>query len=416
MPRRSFERLVALRFLRGGGSGSGFLRFVTVVAVGGVAVGTGALLLALSIVRGFSTEIEEKVVGFGQHVQVESYLGEPLDDADALAARLANFPGVEAVVPAVIDFALLSARGPQGRNIEGALLWGTPPDGQPFIASRVGEGAFSFAPDSAGHVGVVLGDELARALGAGVGATLTAFSTRGLGTGEITSRPTLRQFHVAGLFDTGLADFDERFAYTDLDAARRFFGYAEDAVGRFDMVLEDLHASAAVAVAITEEVGPPVIARSIFDVFRHLFAWVHLQQSIIPLVISVLVVVAAFNIVGTLLMMILDKTREIGILLGMGASRRSVRRLFLWLGFLIGLAGSVLGVGGALLFAFVQLRFGLVRLPQEAYYIDVAPVEPHVVDFVLVPLLAVALCTLAAYLPARAAARLEPIRSIRFGA
>jgi lipoprotein-releasing system permease protein len=414
--RGAFERAVALRFLRGGGAGSGFLRFVSVVAVAGVALGTGALLLALSIVRGFSSEIEEKVVGFGQHVQVESYLGEPLGGADTLAARLAAFPGVQAVVPAVIDFALLSARGPQGRLIEGVLLWGTPPDGQPFIAGRVEEGTFSFSPDTAGHVGVVLGDALARRLDVGVGATLTAFATRGLEAGGLAGRPTLRQFHVAGLFDTGLADFDDRFAYTDLGAARAFFDYAEDEVGRFDLVLDDLDRSPALAEAITEEIGPPVFARSIFDVFRHLFAWVRLQQSIIPLVISALVLVAAFNIIGTLLMMILDKTREIGILLGMGASSRTVRRLFLWLGFFIGVAGSSAGAASALAFAFLQLRFGLVRLPQEAYYIDTAPVELHALDFVLVPLLAVVLCTLAAYLPARAAARIEPIRSIRFGA
>jgi lipoprotein-releasing system permease protein len=409
--------MVALRFLRGGGgSGGGFQRFVTAVAVAGVALGTGALLLALSIVRGFSAEIEAKVVGFGQHVQVESYLGEPLGGADTLAQRLAAFPGVQRVVPAVIDFALLSARGPRGRLIEGALLWGTPPDGQPFIAGRVEAGAFSFAPDSAGHVGVVLGDALARRLGTEVGATLTAFSTRGLEAGGLGGRPTLRQFHVAGLFDTGLADFDDRFAYTDLGAARAFFGYADDEVGRFDLVLDDLDRSPELAAAITEEIGPPVFARSIFDVFRHLFAWVHLQQSIIPLVISVLVLAAAFNIIGALLMLILDKTREIGILLGMGASRQAVRRLFVWLGFLIGVVGALLGAGAALTFALVQLRFGLVKLPQEAYYIDTAPVELHVLDFVLVPLLAVALCTLAAYLPARAAARIEPIRSIRFGA
>jgi lipoprotein-releasing system permease protein len=280
----------------------------------------------------------------------------------------------------------------------------------------VGEGAFTFAPDSAGHVGVVLGDELAQRLGAGVGTTLTAFSTRGLDTGRLDARPTLRQFHVAGVFDTGLADFDERFAYTDLDAARAFFGYAEDEVRRFDLVLDDIERSRELAPAITAEIGPPVFARSIFDVFRHIFAWVQLQQNIIPLVISVLVIVAAFNIIGTLLMLILDKTREIGILLGMGASRRAVRRLFLGLGFFIGVTGSLLGVGGALAFAILQLRFGIIRLPQEAYYIDTAPVEPHAFDFVLVPLLAVALCTLAAYLPARAAARLEPVRSIRFGA
>jgi lipoprotein-releasing system permease protein len=420
MPSRAFERLVAARFLRGArGPGGGFLRFVTVAAVGGVAVGTGALLLALSIVRGFSTAIEEKVVGFGQHVQVMHLMGEPLEGADSLAARLASFEGVQRVVPAVIGFTLLSARGESGRLIEGTLLWGTPLDGQPFIAERMAAGAFSFAPDSAGHTGLVLGDALARRLGVGVGATVTAFATRGVESGRRGGRPALRQFHVAGVFDTGLEMFDEGYAYADLDAARTFLGYGPDESLRFDLTLDADHrgeaASRAAAAAIGRSLAP-LHALAIYDVYRPLFAWIRLQESIIPVIISGLVFVAALNIIGALLMLILDKTREIGILLGMGASRRTVRRLFLWLGFLIGAGGSALGAGAALLFAAVQLRFGLIRLPAEAYYIDVAPVELHALDFALVPLLAVALCTLAAYFPARTAARLEPIRSIRFGA
>ncbi len=420
MASSSFERTVALRYLRGVRGrqrGDRFLRFIVVVAVGGVMIGTAALLLALAIVRGFSREIEEKVVGFGQHVQVESYTGEPLDGADTLAVRLAAFDGVERVVPAVIDFALLRAKGTGGpAQIDGVLLWGTPPDGQPYVEGHVEAGRFDFAPDSAGHPGLVLGDDLARKLGVRAGGTVTAFSTRALRQGgTFGGRPKVRQYHVAGVYDTGLADFDERFAYLDLAEARRFFEYDDDQVGRFDLVLADIAQSPETAEAISREVGPPVFARSIYDVFRHLFAWVNLQEGIIPVVISVLVLVAAFNIVGTLLMMILDKTREIGILLGMGASRRSVRRLFVWLGFFIGTVGAVLGAGVALLLAGIQLRFAVIPLPAEAYYIDTAPVALNVLDFVLVPVLAVALCTLAAYLPARAAARIEPIRSIRFG-
>ena len=141
----------------------------------------------------------------------------------------------------------------------------------------------------------------------------------------------------------------------------------------------------------------------------------HPQKSITPLLISILVIVAAFNLVGTLLLLILDKTRDIGILLGMGASAKTVRRMFLWLGMFIGAAGAALGIVLALAFAFVQLKFGVIPLPPEAYYIDRAPVELSVIDFVIVPIIAVVLCTLAAYLPARTAAGIEPLRSIRFG-
>lgn len=420
MARHSFERTVAFRYLlgvRGRNRGERFLRFVIVVAISGVMVGTAALLVALAIVRGFSLEIEEKVVGFGQHVQVESYTGDPLRGADSLSMRLAGFEGVERVTPAIIEFALLRAKGEQGpAEIDGVLLWGTPPDGQPFVASNIVGGEFSFALDSLGHPGLVLGDDLARRLGVQEGSLLTAFSTRALRTGSPTgSRPKVRQFRVRGVYDTGLADFDARFAYLDFQEAQGFFEYGLNEVGRFDIVLEDIEQSPSLAETISREVGPPIFARSIYDIFRHLFAWVNLQQGIIPIVISVLVLVAAFNIIGTLLMMILDKTREIGILLGMGASRKAIRGLFVWLGFFIGVVGSVLGAVFALGFSWIQLEFGVIPLPPDAYYIDTAPIQLHALDFVVVPVVAILMCTLAAYLPARAAARIEPIRSIRFG-
>ena len=423
-----FARFVALRYLRGAEGrveGQRFLRLVTGVAVGGVAVGTAALLLALSIVRGFSHEIQEKVVGFGQHVQVESYVGGPLGGADTLAARLAAFEGVRRVTPSVIEFALLRAPAPDGAApaIEGTLMWGTPRDGQDFVSSHMQSGRFDFAPDGRGRPGLALGAPLARELGLEVGSTVTVFSTRqlsgagaGQGLGTYGARPRVRQFHVAGVFETGLADFDGRFVFADIADARRLFGYAPDQVTRFELTLDDLNDSPAMAARVSEEIGPPVFARSVFDVFRNLFAWVRLQEGIVPLVISVLVFVAAFNIVGTLLMVILDKTREIGVLVAMGASRRAVHSVFLTYGLLVGIVGALIGAVAAFAIAGAQARWGLIPLPQEAYYLDTAPVEMRALDFLLVPVLAVALCGLMAWLPARVAARVEPVRAIRFGA
>jgi lipoprotein-releasing system permease protein len=141
---------------------------------------------------------------------------------------------------------------------------------------------------------------------------------------------------------------------------------------------------------------------------------VDLQQGIIPLIIMIIMVVAAFNIVSTLLMLILEKTGEIGIIRSMGATSKMIRRLYLSLGFLIGSVGTGLGVLLALLFAFLQIRFGIIPLPKETYYMDSAPIALDLVDFFWVGILAVVLCVLAAYIPARVAARMDPIRSIRF--
>ncbi|MDT0631571.1 ABC transporter permease [Rubrivirga sp. S365] len=414
-----FERTLALRYLRGAqgrDARRGFLRFVVLAAVGGVAVGTGALLLAVMIVRGFSREIEAKIVGFGQEVQVESFLGTPLEDAAPLVDRLAALPGVERATPAVVDFALLRASGEGGASqVDGVLAWGTEADAQPFVAGNIEAGAFSFAPDAQGLPGLVVGQRLAERLGLEPGQRVTAFSTRGLGGGALASRPYVKQFHVAGVYETGLGDFDDSYAFVSLGAARELFRFGAADATRIDLTLADRTEARAVADAVTEEVGPPVYARPIEDVYRGLFAWVELQQSIVPLVISILVVVAAFNIVGALLMVVLEKAQEIGTVLAMGASRAAVRRMFVLFGFLVGVIGAAGGAAVALGFAWVQTRFELIELPEDAYYLSVAPVEVRLLDVALTVAAAVALCTLAAYVPARAASRVEPIQVIRFG-
>ncbi|MEM8601150.1 MAG: ABC transporter permease [Bacteroidota bacterium] len=420
----SFERTVAARYLwdptSEGAGGRGFLRFVTGIAVGGVAVGVAALLLALMIVNGFSREIRAKIVGVGADIQVTTYLNRPLERADTLQTALSALEEVAAAVPIVADFALLRS----SNDIDGVQLIGMPEDGQPFLQERMldDQGTFTFAPDSAGRPGMVVGSKLAALLGAEVGQPLTAFSTRSLSqppAGSIPSglaaRPAVRQFHVAGIYETGLAEFDELFAYTDLDAARRLFRLADEEVTRFDLRLHDPAIAKPYARTLSLDLGVPFSVRSVYDLYPNLFAWVDLQQSIIPLVIGTLVLIGAFNIIGALLMLLLEKSREIGILLGMGASRKRVRRLFLWLGLLIGGAGAALGAGLALVLGLVQQRFGVIPLPQDAYYLDTAPVELRALDFVIVTTLALVLCVLAAYLPARAAARVEPIRTIRFG-
>lgn len=412
----SFSRTLAFRYLRGApgrGADRTFLRFVIVAAVAGVAVGTGALLIATMIVRGFSREIEAKIVGFGQHVEVEAIDGRPLDDADALAARIAALDHVASVSPAVLDFALVRAPGGAATAVDGAVLWGTTATDQPFLAERT-RGRFDFEPDAEGRPGLVLGARLAERLGIAVGDRITAFSTRGVGA-DARVRPRVATFHVAGVFETGLGDFDDQFALAGRDRVTALFDYPEGSATRLDVTLTDRRWAAATATRITDEIGPPLFARPIEEVYRGLFAWVALQQRIIPLLMSILTLVAAFNIVGVLLMIVLEKAREIGTVLALGASRRDVRRLFVWLGVLVGGAGSLTGAALAVGFGLLQQRFRFVPLPADAYFLDAAPIEIRALDVALVVGLSILLCTLAAYLPARAAARMEPVRTIRLG-
>ncbi len=407
-----FERFVALRYLRGAEGlpeGGRFLRFVLYAAVGGVAIGVAALLIALAVVRGFSREIEDKIIAFGAHVQVENQRDEPLPPDVVTADALAALPGVTSVSSVVTEFVLLRH---SARQIEGVSLWGTdhPPAG---IVARSLDGDFSLASDGAGRPGVMIGRALAERLGIKAGDTVVAFTLGEPGSiagGETRARTLV----VNGLYETNLANFDEIYVFAGLDATRALLGLDARAVTRYDLTLDAPAEADAMALQIEEAFGFPVLARSVFTIFRSLFSWVALQQNIVPLVLSVLVLVAAFSIIGILFMLVLEKAREIGILVSMGASERRVKRLYLFVGLAIGVAGSCIGAAFALVVAGLQLRYGFIPLPAEAYYIDRAPIAMRLSDFALVCSISTLLCIGAAYLPARYAARMEVVRVLRF--
>lgn len=406
-----FERFVAVRYLRGAqglAEGGRFLRFILYAAVGGVAVGVAALLLALAVVRGFSEEIQDKIIAFGAHVQVENLRDEPLPVDVISRSGLEALPGVASVSGVVTEFILLRK---SARQIEGVSLWGTdaPPAG---IASRIVEGSFALDADSSGRPQVAIGRALAERLGLRLGQVVNAFTLPEPGRSSGGAR--VRTLVVGGIYETNLANFDELYVFMGIDEARSLLGMARDATTRYDLTLADPAGADAVARQIEETFGFPVLARSVFVIYRSLFSWVELQQNIVPLVLSVLVLVSAFCIVGILFMLVLEKSREIGILSSMGASSRRVRRLYLFVGLAIGVAGACSGALFALAVAWLQLRYGFIPLPAEAYYIDRAPVALRGSDFVIVCSVSVLLCVLAAFLPARFASRLDPVRVLRF--
>ncbi|NND72700.1 MAG: ABC transporter permease [Rhodothermales bacterium] len=408
-----FLSFAARRYLREvSGRRQGFLRFVTVVAVGGIAVGVAALLLALAIVRGFSNEIETKIVGFGSHIQIESIQDIPITDASDLVRTVSEtFPEVTHVQTYVEEFGLIRA----SRNaVEGIRLSGSesPPG---FVADNIDEGNPDLK-ESAGHPAILIGRTLADELGLTVGDVVTVFSLQNsrMGSNVGIGIPRVKQFYISAIFRTSLADYDEVVAFTDIESARQLFDYAPDTATRIDVQIRDKDQAATVADAIEEEIGFPHMARTIYDVFQSIFAWVRLQESIIPIVISVIVFVAAFNVIGTMLMILLEKTNDVGILMSIGASPSMVRRLFLLIGLGLGTIGILTGSILAFVLAIAQKKFGIIPLPAESYYMDTAPIELAGSDFVIVAVFTLLLCLLAAYIPARVASRIQPVSVIRF--
>lgn len=410
-----FQRFIALRYLTGkttGREGSKFVRFVIYASVAGVALGVATLLLAISITRGFSVEIENKIIDFGSHVQVESFLDAPLGETEDYVARLQAIPDVVDVSPVVLEFALLRT----STDIDGIALWGTSHHSRLLSEYLVEGSLLPFDPEHA-KPSIVISRSQSEKLGVGVGGVVTCFSMRE-GTGEsiLTVRPRVKQFSITGIYDTGFTEVDDRFAFVAIEDARALLGYRDDESTRFDVRLKDISAADSAVARIDAQIGFPTMSRTVFEVHRNIFAWVGLQESMIPLVLGVIIVVAAFNIVGTLLMLVLEKTGEIGILQSMGATRKSVRSAFIWLGLLIGGLGIALGEALAFLAAYVQKRWGVIPLPRETYFMDTAPILLDGLDFIVVAVIALALCVVAGYAPARVASRIDPVRTIRFSA
>ena len=411
-----FERFVASRYLwnaQGRSEGRRFLQVVTLIAIGGVTVGVAALLLSLAIVRGFSTEITNKIISFGSHVQVTKYVGDSIEGADNISDQLSQYPHVTQATPVIQEFALLRE---SAKNIDGVLISGVD-SVSTSLQERIVEGEFNFDVDSTGRPGLVIGLQLSKLLGLSLGDKATAFSIRSQGEGlrtSVSNLPKAKQFYVSGIYETSFAKYDELYVYTDINSARNLFKYGVNEVSHIDLFLSESDRASDTAISINEEIGFPLEARTVFQRFRQYFAWVKLQQTITPVVISLIVLVAAFNILGTLLMIMFEKTREIGILGGMGASPFSIFKLFLLLGLMIGGVGVVAGELLALGLALIQKKYAIIPLPAESYYMDVAPIELSGYDFFFVGLVALFLCALAASVPAYIASFIKPIRAIRF--
>ena len=405
-----FESFIARRYLRGAqgtSEGRQFLRLITWICVGGVAVGVTALILALSIVRGFSAEIENKITGFAAHVQIQSIRDEPLDGADDLERLLENQQILVDVAPVIQEFILLRRTK---RDIDGVSIWGTR-ELPAFVRQSLVEGEGGFDAQD-GRPGLVLGASLARLLGVEVGERLTAFSVQA-DHGGMSQTPSIKQFFVTGIYESSLADFDDLYVFADLEDARDLLEYGPDQVSRFDVRVAEGVQFLDAADRLDEVLEFPAMARPVTEIYRSLFAWVALQESIIPLIISIIIFVAAVNIIGTLLMIILEKRREMGILAGMGATARMRRRIFVRLGLLIGCFGVMIGELTALILAWAQLEFGIIPLPADAYYMSTAPIDLGLMDFIGVAAITLVLCAVSSWIPAKVAGRLQPIQAIR---
>jgi lipoprotein-releasing system permease protein len=403
-----FEFFVAARYLRAKRR-QAVISLVTVVSVLGVAAGVAALVIALAINNGFRTSLETSLLGATPHVVLlEKEPSTGIADWRGLTARMAKLDGVREAAPAL--YGKVMASGPQ-QSAE-ATLKGMRMDSAEFRA-HVHDGSVDHLSDVRGYPGVVLGAQLARRIGMRTGDVVRLLSPQGEMT-PFGMRPKEYRFRVAALFESGFYDLDNQFAFTTVELVQRVFA-TPDVVNAIEMKLFDVDMAPQVSAAAEAAVkGSGLGATHWMEQNRQLLSALKLERMVSLITISLIQVVAALNILTALFMSVMDKRRDIAVLVSMGARRAQIARIFVTQGLLIAASGLVLGLVGGYGLSYLAGHYRWIPLDEEIYSMSYVPFEPRLWDAGWIIAMALLVALAATLYPARAAARVAPVETLRY--
>jgi len=405
----AYEIDIGLRYLRGR-ERRGFLSVMAWITVIGILVGVMALVVALSFASGFESALRDKIIGINAHLLTLRYDG-PIEDWQKVRDKLQWIPEVNTVVPFTYHQALLRSE----QNVSGAVIRGVIPEAIPEISGV--ELTFVcgglLLPDDAPPAGepVWLGKTLAETLEVGCGDAVSLVALSGSSAGE--RQASLESFRVAGVFEVGMYEYDASLAFLPLEQAQEVFKLGDRITG-LEVQLRDIRETRKVESLIRQTLDYPFWVKTWEEINPNFFSALKLQKAVMFLVLTLIVLVGGFNIISTLIMSVIEKRREIAILKAMGATRKSIGRIFFSQGLLLGLTGTVLGLAGGTLFCRIAAVYPLIRLDPDVYYLSHLPVEVRLVELLLVGGSALLLCVIATVYPARQAAGLDPAETLRY--
>jgi lipoprotein-releasing system permease protein len=389
-----------------------FVSFIALFSMLGVAIGTFALVIVLSGINGFEREVTSQMMGKDAHADLVQYGHEPMADWEKILQKVEQTPTVVAAGPFIVSKVGISSRSAN----DGIVIYGIDDARSRKILTlhqQIGWGEYrtDSIPDTLGSLrpGIMLGLDLASRLNVRVGdkVVLQTFQSPDAATG-----PVLVQCVVAGVFQTGMYEYDANLAYVSIGTAQRLLGIPGRVTG-VHFNLEDPWKSSEVTAQLTQELGPPYVSSDWKQKNETLLKWMGLEKILFGGVISLIILVAAFNIISSLIMLVTEKTREIGIMRAMGFSAASILRIFVAIGGAIGFVGTILGTTVGLILAWTQMQYGWVKLPPDVYLFAKLPMYVEMVDVVAVFVVSNLICLLATIPPALKAAFLHPVKAIR---
>ena len=414
-----YELQIGWRYTRAGRGGrrNRFISFISGVSVLGIALGVAALIIVLSVMNGFQREVRDRMLSVIAHIEVLSYQGQALPDWQATAAKARENPAVIGAAPFVAAQALIA----RGDDMRGAIVRGISPTEEstvtPLAAQLTKAGLLGRL--KAGEWGIILGVELAHGLGVAEGDKITLVAP----SGQVTPAgviPRLKQFTVLGTFSAGHYEYDSGLALIHVDDAAKLFR-VEGPTG-VQLKLADVHAAREVAAQLARSLGPDVVVRDWTRTNANWYDAVQVEKRLMSIILTLIVAVAAFNLVSTLVMTVTDKQADIAILRTLGASPRSIMGIFMVQGATSGVIGTLAGVGGGLLVAynidvivpFIERLLNVSFLPGSIYLISHMPSDPQRADILPIAIMSLILAFLATIYPSWRASQVQPAEALRY--
>jgi lipoprotein-releasing system permease protein len=423
----SYELFVSLRYLRAKRKQI-FVSIITFISIAGIFLGVAALIIVLAVMNGFETDLRNKILGINSHIVLMQYSG-AMKDYRGVMDKIKEIDGVVASTPFIYSQAMLK----NGSHTGGVVLRGMSTDTAPKVINlgKMQEGniehlaeknrsSLKLSQEIQDLPGIVIGKELAKNMGLFLYETVSIISPMGIVT-PMGMVPRMKKFVVVGIFDSGFYEYDATLAYVSLRDCQAFLNMDEHVTG-LEIKVADIYKADTVAKAIEKTLGFPYWARNWMEMNKNLFSALKLEKRVMFIILSLIVLVAAFNIITTLIMIVMEKSKDIAILKSMGATSRSIMTIFIIQGVTIGAIGTMLGCIGGLsvafnldkISAFVEKIFGFKILPGDVYYLSQLPSQVNYSDVATIVIGTMLMCFLSTIYPSRRASQLDPAEALRY--
>jgi lipoprotein-releasing system permease protein len=423
----SYELFVSLRYLRAKRK-QVFVSIITFISIAGIFLGVAALIIVLAVMNGFENDLRNKILGINSHIVLMQYSG-AMSDYQKVMEDVRGVDGVVASTPFIYTQAMLKnggrtsgvvLRGMSTESASNVINLGKMQEGNLDYLSEKQRSTLKLNHENSKLPGIVIGKELAKNMGLFLFETVNIISPMGVVT-PMGMVPRMKKFVVVGIFDSGFYEYDSTLAYLSLKDSQEFLNMGEFVTG-IEIKVKDIYKADIIAKAIEKKIGFPFWARNWMEMNKNLFSALRLEKRVMFIILSLIVLVAAFNIITTLIMVVMEKSKDIAILKSMGATSKSIMKIFIFQGIIIGTIGTLLGCIGGLSVAFnlekisvfIEKLFGFKILPGDVYYLSQLPSQVNYSDVVIIVIGTILICFLSTIYPSKRASKLDPAEALRY--